>query len=213
MFEKGALFLFPPSRGDALFPNPHDSNGRVGHAACFRRRLSAHHAGVMPTPPVAELGVVRRFLASLMNERSRTCLTASIISMTCVACAPFPSTTPVAPRSGGFVQDASTKQPIGGATVTAERAGFHASSRTSAKGFYSIPALTQWHYLIYIGSPGIAPTPWRYRDPKARYTVAASAPGYQSASQSFGPFPDREHSPFDLLIPRSVNFLLQRTKQ
>ena len=163
--------------------------------------------------PVAELGVVRRFLASLMNEGFRICLAASAVSMACVACAPFPATTPVAPRSGGFVQDSHTKQPIAGATITAERAGFRASARTASNGFYSIPALTQWHYLIYIGSPGIAPTPWHLSSPRARYTVTASAPGYQAASQSFGRYPDTEHSPLDLLLPRSVNFLLQRAKQ
>jgi len=36
MFEKDALFLFPPSRGDALFPIPHDSNGS-GCSATFAR--------------------------------------------------------------------------------------------------------------------------------------------------------------------------------
>ena len=38
------------------------------HGTCFRRRLSAHHAGAAPHSAVAELGVVRRLLASAMNH-------------------------------------------------------------------------------------------------------------------------------------------------
>ena len=37
------------------------------HGTCFRRRLSAHHAGAAPHSAVAELGVVRRSFPSLMN--------------------------------------------------------------------------------------------------------------------------------------------------
>ena len=35
------------------------------HGTCFRRRLSTHHAGAAPHSAVAELGVVRRFDASM----------------------------------------------------------------------------------------------------------------------------------------------------
>ena len=38
------------------------------HGTCFRRRLSAHRAGAAPHSAVAELGVVRRFLAHPLNE-------------------------------------------------------------------------------------------------------------------------------------------------
>ena len=36
------------------------ANRSVRHGTCFRRRLSAHHAGAAPHSAVAELGVVRR---------------------------------------------------------------------------------------------------------------------------------------------------------
>ena len=38
------------------------------HGTCFRHRLSAHHAGAAPHSAVAELGVVRRFLACPENR-------------------------------------------------------------------------------------------------------------------------------------------------
>ena len=43
------------------------------HGTCFRRRLSAHHAGAAPHSAVAELGVVRRFCA-LPVKPARTIL-------------------------------------------------------------------------------------------------------------------------------------------
>src|SRR5436190_2968318 len=47
------------------------ANRSVRHGTCFRRRLSAHHAGAAPHSAVAELGVVRsmrtpRFIAALV---------------------------------------------------------------------------------------------------------------------------------------------------
>ena len=39
------------------------------HGTCFRRRLSAHHAGAAPHSAVAELGVVRRCYALTENEQ------------------------------------------------------------------------------------------------------------------------------------------------
>ncbi len=38
------------------------------HGTCFRRRLSAHHAGAAPHSAVAELGVVRRCYAHPVNK-------------------------------------------------------------------------------------------------------------------------------------------------
>jgi len=56
MFEKAVLFLFLPSRGDALFSNPHASNGSGCHAGCS---AACARAAIAPASAVAELGVVR----------------------------------------------------------------------------------------------------------------------------------------------------------
>jgi len=42
----------------------------VRHGTCFRRRLSAHHAGAAPRSAVAELGFVRRHRASPVKQIS-----------------------------------------------------------------------------------------------------------------------------------------------
>jgi hypothetical protein len=49
-------------------------NRSVRHGTCFRRRLSAHHAGAAPPSAVAELGVVRRFLALPVNYAAKALL-------------------------------------------------------------------------------------------------------------------------------------------
>ena len=46
----------------------HPSNRSVRHGACFRRRLSTRHARAAPASAVAELGVVRRSLASRVDR-------------------------------------------------------------------------------------------------------------------------------------------------
>jgi hypothetical protein len=147
------------------------------------------------------------------REKLRLRFAACAVSMWGAACAPFPSTTAVAPSSHGVVQDALTRKPMAGVRVTAERARAKSSAHTSKDGFFTLPAITQWHYLIYIGSPGVAPVPWHFRgDASAPYIVTASASGYESASQSFdadkiGKFPNGLHS------PGSINFLLKRNSQ
>src|SRR6186997_34464 len=82
MIEAGALFPFLPSRGQALFSNPHASNsglwrsvtGRGSHptgsvTGCAARHEARHSprlrlapacSSPRPRPGVAELGVVRR---------------------------------------------------------------------------------------------------------------------------------------------------------
>ncbi len=147
-----------------------------------------------------------------MNQSFRMYLAVSALSMLGAACVPFPCTTPVAPGADGFVQDSRTKQPVAGATITAERAGYRAKTHSSKSGFYGIPSLRQWHFLIYLGSPGLAPTPWYLASPHSMvYTVTASAPGYQPSSRTFGPSPGRQKGPSAVLAPRSINFSLQRT--
>ncbi|WP_265592670.1 carboxypeptidase-like regulatory domain-containing protein [Verrucomicrobium sp. BvORR034] len=101
------------------------------------------------------------------------------------ACAPFPSTTPVFPRIQGSVVDTQTGKPIAAARVTAERAGYTRKAVTSTTGVFTLPPASQHHYLIYLGSPGVAPTPWHLRDASSSLTLTASAPGYQTTSQSY----------------------------
>src|SRR4051812_22138463 len=100
----------------------------------------------------------------------------------------MPATTDVAPATRGVVRDAHSHQPVSGATVVAGRVGYHTTTRTDTAGFFHLPPLRQWHYLVYIGSPGVCPEPWWCRhSPDERYDVSVHATGYQPASCSFAP--------------------------
>ena len=100
----------------------------------------------------------------------------------------MPADTPVAPRTSGLVRDSQSGKPIEKATVFGTRAGFRTRTRTDRTGRYSLPVLNQWHFLVYLGSPGVFPTPWwcnrsRYEP----YTITVTAPGYHAIEYAFVP--------------------------
>ncbi|WP_038164567.1 carboxypeptidase-like regulatory domain-containing protein [Verrucomicrobium sp. BvORR106] len=123
------------------------------------------------------------------------------------ACAPFPATTPVFPRIQGSVVDAQTGKPIAAARVTAERAGYTRKAVTSTTGAFTLPPASQHHYLIYLGSPGVAPTPWHLRSASSSLTLTASAPGYQTTTQSYE---SRKEHPLPLNLPETIQIPLRR---
>ena len=53
------------------------------HGTCFRRHLAAHRAGAAPHSAVAELGVVRRFLAALPENHVEMQYWSSIAFLAC----------------------------------------------------------------------------------------------------------------------------------
>jgi hypothetical protein len=130
-------------------------------------------------------------------------------AIVCSGCVIMPATTAVSPRVTGTVRNAQSKEPIRGAIVTAERAEFRTRTRSDDSGQYSVSPLTQWHYLVYLGSPGIFPAPLRFRADASRpFIISASAPGYRPASFSYAP---DEHFPVPSLptLPSAIHFSLQ----
>lgn len=127
-----------------------------------------------------------------------------------VGCAPLPSTTPVFPRLSGVVTDSKTQSPVPKATVTASRAGYVRKGVTNRSGHFELSPATQWHYLVYIGSPGLAPLPWTFRHGPEPLIITASAPGYGSASQTFKPLGVRALfvQPLETL-PDHIDFFLK----
>ena len=103
-------------------------------------------------------------------------------------CVPLPSTTPVFPEMAVEVVDARTRQPVTGAVVEASRAGYRRTAPTDACGRCTVPAASQWHFLVYAGSPGVAPTPWHLaQDDPCALTIHVSAPGRVPAFRTFEP--------------------------
>lgn len=101
-------------------------------------------------------------------------------------CMPVPPfTTPVSPKVTGRVLDASSKTPIKGALARTERAGYVRQSYTSEDGQFLVPSASQWHYLVYLGSPGFFPTPWMFKNGKLDLVLTIEAAGYSSKSKVF----------------------------
>jgi hypothetical protein len=98
-------------------------------------------------------------------------------------CVIYPFSTEVASPAKGVVRDAKTHQPVIGARVSGARGGYGASTRTNEDGMFSVPALKQWHFMAYLGDPGIVPEPWFFRRrPPYSYVLSVQAPGYSPAS-------------------------------
>ena len=145
-----------------------------------------------------------------MNDRLTPLVFCAVATVACPGCVVMPATTPVAPPSRGVVRDARTHQPVSGALVSAERAGYYSHFRTDHAGSYHLPELQQWHFLVYIGDPGVCPSPWWFsHSSSSPYVVTVAASGYESASRSFTP-PDRRawRIPPES-IPRSLDFDVQ----
>ena len=156
---------------------------------------------------VSELVVVRR--RSRILRMKPASIAAFLGALACSGCVIMPVTTVVSPRVTGTVRDAQSKEPIRGALLTAQRAGFHTRTRSDRSGKYSVSPLTQFHYLVYLGSPGLFPTPLRFRADASRpFILSASAPGYRPASLSYAP---DEHFPVPSLptLPSVIQFSLQ----
>jgi hypothetical protein len=132
-------------------------------------------------------------------------LLGTILSLT--GCAPLPSTTPVLPPISGTVVDAKTKEPISGAMVTVERAGYEQRTKTSSSGLFALKPVSQWHYLVYIGSPGVVPVPWCLRQGPVSATISASSDGYQTSSLTI---PSLEKHFVRLQLPPKLQIELRR---
>jgi hypothetical protein len=101
----------------------------------------------------------------------------------CMIVPPF--TSPVSPRVEGQVIDSSNSKPISGAVVRTERAGYIREARTSDDGFFQVPSASQWHYLVYLGSPGLYPTPWVFTSDDRDLHLSIKAEGYSDIHQRF----------------------------
>lgn len=100
-------------------------------------------------------------------------------------CAPLPSTTPVLHQVQGRVVQAESGLPVSGARVTLERAGYRDTVWTSSSGHFKAGPLTQWHFLVYIGSPGVAPVPWYLKHSRADAALTITAPGFAPSQSVF----------------------------
>lgn len=129
----------------------------------------------------------KALLHQIVTSSAKLLLLGLLCAIGLTGCIVAPTTTEVAPASRGVVRDAQTHLAVGGAIVTARRAGFQTATQTDDNGSFRLSPLRQWHYLVYIGSPGFYPTPWWCEHSKARYEISVQARGYQPKTWSVTP--------------------------
>lgn len=97
-----------------------------------------------------------------------------------VSCAPIPNTSEVSPEVKGYVVNAITKTPIANAKLFYEKVNFRDKTKSDDDGSFSIGPLNQWHYLLFIGSPGQLPAPVRYAYINEPGIIIVKAKGYEN---------------------------------
>lgn len=129
----------------------------------------------------------------------------AVLVLSC--CVPMPSRTLVAGSVKGTVVDARTNSPVAAAEIVATRAGHSKLARSDASGTFVLAPIYQWHGLVYLGSPGIAPTPWYYREPRSPMLISISAPGYESSKLTI---PSESGLPYPLKVPVPLQIQLRK---
>ena len=99
--------------------------------------------------------------------------------MTC-SCLPIPHTTNVKAQICGVVADGETKKALDNVNIVYEIGRYRKEYSFENKNEFKVGPLKQWHYLVYIGSPGVYPFPdsLTYLNRPALLTI--SADGYET---------------------------------
>lgn len=105
-------------------------------------------------------GEPRRQVATLMPEMTRVFLI-SVVMLAVDACAPIPTSERLSSQISGTVVDGQHR-PIAQAHVEYLYRGgpVLGDTVTSGNGRFTLGPFRQWFYLIYVGSPGVAPFPY-----------------------------------------------------
>lgn len=146
-----------------------------------------------------------------MNLRILLAVPVCLVTQVVTSCAPIPSTTLVAPKVGGFVVSQKTGEPIRGAKITSSRAGYSKTEESNKDGFFAVPPLTQWHFLVYAGDPGVAPAPWWCSHSHEPLEITASAKGFETFHDTFPPSKELSLAPMPRL-PRTLTIRLTLLK-
>ncbi len=102
-------------------------------------------------------------------------LTLFLVSIFSISCIPCVITSEVRPKISGQVVDGDTLQAVSNAKITYSIGKYSSKTISNDQGYFTCPALKQWHYMVYLDSPGYVPVPdfYNYRHDPALITVNA----------------------------------------
>ena len=112
----------------------------------------------------------------------------ALLAFACSGCLIFPFRTDESGVVKGRVSDYATGQPVSGAQVRYAYSGtsWRASSETQEDGTFEVGPIHQWHWMLYLGDPGMVPPPagffglWFVPS-----EIAITAEGYQATNRQF----------------------------
>lgn len=108
---------------------------------------------------------------------------AIVLTAALASCAPIPSRDLLASRVSGILQDGAG-HPVAGAKLSYVYRGHKmlGSTETDTSGRFVLGPFHQWFYLIYLGSPGVAPYPLKYSAPGVPDCIVAEYRGARSVT-------------------------------
>ena len=122
------------------------------------------------------------------NKMKARFIFCALLASTCVGCLVMPFRTDVSGVVKGRVSDYVSGQPVSGAHVTYAYSGtrWRISSETQEDGTFEVGPIYQWHWMLYLGDPGMVPPPaglfelWFVPS-----TITITAEGYQPTNRQF----------------------------
>src|ERR1051325_5725208 len=108
-----------------------------------------------------------------------------LIALSLAGCLPIVDPEIVAERFSGHVVDSGTGAPVKTVEIIAIRYKYQATVHGDSNGHYVIGPLRQWHYLFYVGDPGLWPDPMWQLGRDWPLIVVATAEGYEPQTRVF----------------------------
>jgi len=114
--------------------------------------------------------------------------TGLLITLTCSGCLIVPYRTDESRVIKGHVSDLVTGHPVSKAKIFYLFPGTHyrTSAETFEDGTFEVGPIHQWHWLLYLGDPGMVPAPaWMFDLLHRSSKLTIDAPGYQPTNVWF----------------------------
>jgi hypothetical protein len=112
----------------------------------------------------------------------------ALVAFACTGCLILPFRTDESSVVKGRVSDYATGQPVAGAQVqyAFSSTRWRTSSESQEDGTFEVGPIHQWHWLLYIGSPGMVPEPaWLMGLMHCRSELTVAADGYLTTNRQF----------------------------
>lgn len=105
-----------------------------------------------------------------------------LVGVFSAGCIVFPYTTQIASSVDGMVVNVQTGAPVKDASLRYYMGGheqYYSKAASDKKGLFHAKEIHQWHWLLFLGSPGMYPYPVKYLTWESPYCFDVEADGFE----------------------------------